>query len=74
MTEGAIWRVGQQIVVSDRVVDRHAPGIRISLLTAGQDGHYSYGLTMGLIGRGVHIDFVGNDEVDGPEQGSETDC
>ena len=67
MTEGAIRRMGQPIVVSDRVADRHAPGIRISLLTGGQDRHYSYGLTMGLVGRGVHIDFVGSDELDGPE-------
>ena len=60
-------RMAQPIVVSDRARDRRAQGIRVSLLTGGQDRHYSYGLTMGLIGHGVHLDFVGSDELDGPE-------
>jgi len=42
-------------------------GISVSMLTGGQDRHYSYGLAQGLIGRGVRLDFVGSDELDGPE-------
>ena len=59
-------------VASDRArrkggEERRVKGSRVSMLTGGQDRHYWYGLTMALIGRGVRLDFVGSDELDGPE-------
>ena len=41
--------------------------IEVGLLTGGQDRHYAYGLAMALISKGVCLDFIGSDEVDGPE-------
>ena len=49
------------------LVKAHGRGISVSMLTGGQDRHYSYGLAQGLIGRGIRLDFVGSDELDGPE-------
>ncbi len=40
---------------------------RISLLTGGIDKHYAVGLAAALAERGVGVDFIGSDEVDGPE-------
>jgi len=59
--------LSQPIAKRNRAEPRIARAIRVSLLTGGQDRHYSYGLTMGLIGRGVGVDYVGSDELDGPE-------
>src|SRR2546427_429829 len=43
------------------------PEIEVGLLTGGQDRHYAFGLAMALIAKGVHLDFIGSDEVDSPE-------
>jgi glycosyltransferase involved in cell wall biosynthesis len=60
--------IGAPAIVAGDVARRQsARGLRVSLLTGGQDRHYSYGLTMGLVGRGVSVDFIGSDEIDGPE-------
>jgi len=39
----------------------------VGLLTGGGDRHYAFGLAMALVAKGVHVDFVGGDEVDSPE-------
>jgi len=41
--------------------------IEVALLTGGSDRHYTFGLAMALISKGVHLDVVGGDGVDGPE-------
>ena len=41
--------------------------IEVGLLTGGMDRHYAFGLATALISKGVHLDFIGSDEVDGPE-------
>ena len=41
--------------------------IRVSLLTGGHDRHYSFGLAMVLISKGVCLDVIGSDAVDSPE-------
>ena len=41
--------------------------IEAALLTGGGDPHYAFGLAMGLVSRGVLVDFIGGDEVDRPE-------
>ena len=41
--------------------------IHVGLLTGGQDRSYALGLAMALNSRGVEVDFIGSDEVDGPE-------
>ena len=41
--------------------------IQVGLLTGGGDRHYAFGLAMSLISKGVHLDFIGGDEVDSPE-------
>jgi D-inositol-3-phosphate glycosyltransferase len=38
--------------------------LRISLLSGGQDPHYSHGLAIALGEKGVGIDFIGSDELD----------
>jgi D-inositol-3-phosphate glycosyltransferase len=37
--------------------------IKIALLTAGKDPHYALGLLSGLVDQKIHIDFIGNDEM-----------
>ena len=41
--------------------------IEVGLLTGGQDKHYAFGLAMALISKGVCLDFIGSDMLDGPE-------
>jgi D-inositol-3-phosphate glycosyltransferase len=64
--------------VKDRVVDKdiRVPGGRapmprvqadVALLTGGTEKHYTYGLGMALISKGVSLDIVGGDRVDCPE-------
>ena len=44
--------------------DEHLP---IALLTAGRDKPYALGLAAALANAGAALDFIGSDEVDGPE-------
>jgi glycosyltransferase involved in cell wall biosynthesis len=44
-----------------------APDIEVALLTGGQDRHYSFGLAMTLVSKGVRLDVIGSEEVDSPE-------
>jgi len=37
--------------------------MKIALLTAGKDPHYALGLLSGLVDHNIHIDFIGNDEM-----------
>jgi glycosyltransferase involved in cell wall biosynthesis len=46
---------------------QHAHRIRIGLLTGGDDRPYALGLTLALAELGIEIDFVGSDNLDGPE-------
>jgi glycosyltransferase involved in cell wall biosynthesis len=49
-------------------VERSAPAeIEAALLTGGGDRHYAFGLAMGLVSKGVALDFIGGDEVDSAE-------
>ena len=41
--------------------------LRVALLTGGGDKPYALGLASSLIAQGVSFDFIGSDEVDGPE-------
>jgi hypothetical protein len=41
--------------------------LRVALLTGGGDKPYALGLASALIAQGVPFDFIGSDEVDGPE-------
>ena len=41
--------------------------IEAALLTGGGDRHYAFGLAMGLVSKGVVLDFIGGDEVDSHE-------
>jgi len=41
--------------------------VRIGLLTGGIDRHYAVGLASALAAQGVGIDFIGSDELDGPD-------
>lgn len=46
---------------------RKGPEISVALLTAGTDKHYTYGLATALASRGVVMDVIGSDELEGPE-------
>lgn len=41
--------------------------VRVGLLTGGDDRSYALGLTLSLVARGVHVDFIGSDKLDAPE-------
>src|SRR5262245_13066728 len=41
--------------------------IRAALLTGGGDKPYALGLASALLAQGISFDFIGSDEVDGPE-------
>jgi glycosyltransferase involved in cell wall biosynthesis len=41
--------------------------LRVAVFTGGFDKPYALGLASSLISQGVALDFIGNDEVDGPE-------
>ena len=43
------------------------PQLEVGLLTGGQDRHYAFGLAMALIAKGMYVDVIGSDLVDGPE-------
>ncbi len=46
---------------------RDAAALRIALLTGADDRSYALGLASSLLARGIHLDFIGSDQVDGPE-------
>jgi glycosyltransferase involved in cell wall biosynthesis len=41
--------------------------LSVALLTAGQDKPYALGMGAALAAHGIRVDFIGSDEVDGPE-------
>ncbi len=41
--------------------------VEVALLTGGSDRHYTFGLAMSLIAKGVHLDVIGSDGIDSPE-------
>jgi len=41
--------------------------IEVALLTGGSDRPYAYGLSMALISKGMCLDFIGSNQLDGPE-------
>lgn len=45
---------------------RTSASVRIGLLTGADDLSYALGLATALAERGVHLDFIGSDQVDGP--------
>jgi len=44
-----------------------AKALRVALLTAGRDRPYALGLGAALAGQGIALDYIGSEEVDGPE-------
>lgn len=52
---------------ADAATDADAATLRIGLLTGADDRSYALGLTSSLAARGVCVDFIGSDQVDGPE-------
>jgi D-inositol-3-phosphate glycosyltransferase len=52
---------------SRSVASKLSAEIEVGLLTGCQDRPYVFGLAMALTSKGVRLDVIGNDEVDGPE-------
>ena len=46
--------------------------MEVALLTGGRDRPYVYGLVMALLSKGLRLDVVGSDELDGPEMHANT--
>src|SRR5688572_18435487 len=46
---------------------RSQPDIQVGLLTAGRDKPYALGLASALVAQGIFLDFIGSEDVDGPE-------
>jgi len=44
-----------------------ATGMRVALLTGGDDRPYALGMTSALVREGVCVDFIGSDKLDAPE-------
>jgi glycosyltransferase involved in cell wall biosynthesis len=44
-----------------------ANGLRIALLTGGGDRPYALGMAAALNAQGIHLDFIGSNDVNGPE-------
>src|SRR3954462_8068958 len=42
-------------------------GTEMALLTGCQDRHYAIGLATALASKGLDLDIIGSDEIDGPE-------
>jgi glycosyltransferase involved in cell wall biosynthesis len=42
-------------------------GLKVALLTAGEDKPYALGIGPALAAEGIFVDFIGSDEVNGPE-------
>lgn len=55
------------VEAADGATAREIEEIHVSLLTGGQDKHYSFGLTKALVAKGVHVEVIGSAEVDDPE-------
>ena len=64
MADGSIRSVAHRFA---QVAEHQSSGVRVCLLTGGEDRHYAYGLTFALADKGVFVDFVGSDSLDGPE-------
>lgn len=60
-SQGRIQSSGEEKLLSVQ------PEMEVGLLTGGQDRHYAFGLAMALIAKGVCLDVIGSDLVDGPE-------
>jgi len=45
-------------------VSARARNVEIGLLTGGGDKPYAFGLATALVGQGVHLDFIGSDELE----------
>src|SRR6476646_6233678 len=43
------------------------PSIRVALLTGGGDKPYALGMAAALTSVGIHVDFVGSDDLSAPE-------
>jgi len=43
------------------------PEIKVALLTGGSDRPYAFGLSMALLSKGMYLDFIGSNQLDGPE-------
>ncbi len=63
-SENVVAPVGS---IRPKATAKVARGIRVSVLTAGRDKPYALGLASALVSQGVMFDFIGSDEVDGPE-------
>ena len=48
-------------------LSKSSGALQIALLTGGDDRSYALGLALSLVARGVFVDFIGSDSVDGPE-------
>jgi D-inositol-3-phosphate glycosyltransferase len=44
-----------------------ATGMRVALLTGGDDRPYALGMISALVSEGVYVDFIGSDKLDAPE-------
>src|SRR5437763_6274368 len=62
-----ISNLKSEISDSTRSSVRSPPAIRISLLTGGGDKPYALGMAAALTSAGIHVDFVGSDDLSVPE-------
>jgi D-inositol-3-phosphate glycosyltransferase len=49
------------------IAGRRSTECNVALLTGGDDKSYALGLASALVAKGISLDFIGSDKVDGPE-------
>jgi len=49
------------------MADQRSTDWNVALLTGGDDKSYALGLASALVAKGISLDFIGSDKVDGPE-------
>src|SRR5689334_11694179 len=49
------------------MISAPAGNTEVALLTGGKDEHYAFGMATALVAAGVHLDLIGNNDLDSPE-------
>src|SRR5688572_27761968 len=52
---------------SSQRCELHREPLRIGLLTGGDDRSYAVSLASSLVASGIHVDFIGSDQVHDPD-------
>jgi glycosyltransferase involved in cell wall biosynthesis len=66
LTDSTVVSNGRDTAENSEPTSSHR-SISVGLMTGGGDRHYAIGLATALTSKGIHVEFIGGDEVDSPE-------